>query len=229
MHPSEIEMMKDLLKYAEMHQYIRKFIAKYSCISDTSNEDDNDIPGGLYIEALAKSLESALNPFREKILILEKKHIKNQHLPIGYFLTEIKEFDTLFYFLEQFIIELKTQRLFGCGILKLLHKYHFHADARSKQALNVIRHGVYSVFLSQLSQWMIFGKLCDVHGEFFIVRSDTGKAKLGNTETSELTMGSTIATEINASSWQFRISYAMIPPDFSTSCAEKVSIIHFEM
>lgn len=32
MHPSEMEMMKDLLKYVEMHQYIRKFIA------DTTNK-----------------------------------------------------------------------------------------------------------------------------------------------------------------------------------------------
>lgn len=71
---------------------------------------------------------------------------------------------------------------------------------------------------------MIFGKLVDVHGEFFIVRSEACKAKFGNTENSEITMGNTLATEFNASSWQFRISYAMIPPDFSTSCAEKVSI-----
>lgn len=225
-HPSETQILKEILKCAEIHQKVQTFIVKHSVIAtnDKVNVDDNDMPKGLYLSALAHSIESALNPFRNRMLALEKEHIKNGNLPINFFLTEIKEFQTFFHFLAQFINEVKSQKLHGCAILSLLHKYNHHADPKSMQALKTIRLGVYAVFLRQLTQWLIYGRLVDAYGEFFIIHDNTISK---STDTMVTTVNTLLSERASTKSelWKFQISYAMIPTNFTTSWAENVLFI----
>lgn len=209
-HPSETQILEEILKCAEIHQSIRAFIIKHSVTT-------------LYLAALAQSLDVALNPFRNRMLVLERDHIKNGNLPINYFLTEIKEFQTFFHFLEQFINEVKSQKVHGCGILSLLHKYNHHADLKSMQALKTIRLGVYAVFLRQLTQWLIYGRLVDAFGEFFIIHNSCSKNSdvMATTTNTLLSEGTSNKSEL----WKFQISYGMIPSNFTTSWAENVLFI----
>lgn len=217
--------MKEILKCAEIHQNVRTFIIKHSVTATTDNSivDENEMPKGLYLAALAQSIDSALQPFRNRMLVLEKEHIKNGNLPINFFLTEIKEFQTFFYFLEQFINEVKNQQLHGCAILSLLHKYNHHADPKSMQALKTIRLGVYAVFLRQLTQWLIYGRLVDAYEEFFIIHNGCTK----NTDVMTTTANTLLSERASTKSelWKFQISYAMIPSNFTTSWAENVLFI----
>lgn len=157
------------------------------------------------------------------MLVLEKEHIKNRHLPINFFLTEIKEFQTFFHFLEQFINEVKSQKLHGCAILSLLHKYNHHADPKLMKALKTIRLGVYAVFLRQLTQWLIYGRLVDTYGEFFIIHNNCNK----NTDVMTTTVNTLLSEKTITKSelWKFQISYGMIPSNFTTSWAENVLFI----
>lgn len=230
-HQSEAHILKEISKCAKIHQNVRRFVMQCSSTylgNKCEENDDSDVARGLYYEALAQGLDAALGDFRERLISLEKKHITNPHLAINHFLTELKEYETFFHFLEQLLNELKTQKLFGCTILSLLHKYSFHTDAKTMQALKIIRRGVYAVFLRQLSQWLIYGRLVDVHEEFFIVHRDKSK-KNSNTAsdlitTSERTNVSKMETT-NSNLWQYQISYTMIPSNFTVSWAEKVLFI----
>lgn len=162
-------------------------------------------------------MNAALNPFRDRILKIERKYIKNKYLPINTFLMELKEFHAFFNFLKQFIDEVESQKIIGCAILSALHKYNYFSDLRSKQALKTVQRGVYAVFLRQLSQWLMYGELVDVNGEFFIVRcKGINKGNAMTTTTSEL---------IDTDNEQWDINYSMIPTSFSTSWAEKVLFI----
>lgn len=217
--------MKEILKSAETHQNVRAFIIKHSVTSAFGNAigDANETPNGLYLAALAQSIDSALQPFRNRMLVLEKEHIKNRHLPINFFLTEIKEFQTFFHFLEQFINEVKSQKLHGCVILSLLHKYNHHADPKLMQALKTIRLGVYAVFLRQLTQWLIYGRLVDTYGEFFIIHNNCNKSTDVMTTTVNTLLSEKTITKSEL--WKFQISYGMIPSNFTTSWAENVLFI----
>lgn len=138
---------------------------------------------------MAHSVDLSLDPFRNKVIELERQHIKNAHLPVCYFLAEIKEFEIFLHFLKRLIDELNTQKFHGCAILGLLHKYDFHADMKSMQALKTIRGGVYSVFLQQLSHWLIYGRIVDKYGEFFITHSDLCNKKYMNPDGMATTTG----------------------------------------
>lgn len=196
---------------------------KYSskAIATTHKDDSNQKLSGIYLESLAQAMDSTLDPFRNKMLQLERKHIKNGYLPISFFLTEIKEFDTFFHFLEQITNEIETQNLHGCTIFSLLHKYNHQADPKSMQALRTLRLGVYAVFLRQLSQWLIYGRLVDIHGEFFIIHNSCNQTEKTVTTNTLLSEQASTKSEL----WQFQISYSMIPCNFTTSWAENVLFI----
>lgn len=218
-------MIEEILKCIEIHREIRDFID-----SNSTKRTSRMPKKGLYLEALGNGIDLAFDPFRERMLELEREHIKNQHLPISYFLAEIKKFETFFNFLKQFIDELKIQKYHGCAILGHLHKYNFHADAKSMEALKIIRRRVYSVFLQQLSQWLIYGRLVDTHEEFFIIRkrekckSKTSKWMDDGVTISASTMSSEIANA-HDSLWQFQVVYTAVPSNLTTSFAEKVLFI----
>lgn len=225
MHPVEVKMIEEILKCIEIHRDIRTFINSHA------TKRSNVPKKGLYLEALANGIDLALDPFREQMLELERKHIKNLHLPISHFLAEIKKFEIFFNFLKQFIDELQIQKYHGCAILGHLHKYNFHADVKSMEALKVIRRRVHSVFLQQLSQWLIYGRLVDVYDEFFIIRTGDkgGKSKHSRFDDGITTSGSTMGSEVANNShdllWQFQIVYSAVPSNLTTSFAEKVLFI----
>lgn len=228
LHPNETKMIKETLRYAELHRKIRDFVSSVSSKSiGGSVEETNVLPKGLYIESLANSIDFVLDSFRQKMQSLEKRHIKNSDLPLSYFSSEIKEFETILHFLKEFIEELKAQKCHGCAILGLLQKHSFHADLKTIEAIKTIRQSIYSVFLQQLSHWLIYGKLVDKHQEFFIVRcDDTRIAKQADNGTITTTsMSSSEPINENIALWRFQIVYSKIPPIFSTSFAEKVLFI----
>lgn len=151
------------------------------------------------------------------------------------FYTQIKQFETFFRFLNHFISELNVQKFHGCAILRHLHKFNFSGDPKIMEAIKIIRKSVYAVFLRQLSQWLIYGRLVDPHDEFFIVHSDSQKVKNTSTFTGTITnqsgltavSGATISDtmSVNSNLWHYEILYDMLPLNFNPTWAEKVLFI----
>ncbi|XP_031632312.1 gamma-tubulin complex component 4 homolog [Contarinia nasturtii] len=226
-HPSEIQMLKEILKCAKIHQVIRQFITKYSsrAVAILSVNGAVQARNGIYLESFATAVDSSLDPFRNKMLELEREYIKNGHLSINYFLTQIKEYQTFFHFLEQLINEIETQKLHGCAILNLLHKYNHHADPKCLTSLKTIRLSVYAVFLRQLSQWLIYGQIVDIYAEFFIIHCSSG-SESKNTAVTTITTNTVLSERASTrSELQFQIAYDMVPCWFPASWAENVLFI----
>lgn len=229
-----MNILAEIVKYGESHQTIKRFILEYSSQAGDhiKDNDEHHISKGLYMKSLADSIDLVLDPFRQSLFTLEKDYLANPNNSLSYFYTQIKVFDAFFYFLKELINELKAQKYHGCAVLKLMHKHSFHGDPKVMQAIRIIRKSVYAVFLRQLSQWLIYGRLVDVHEEFFIVHSDVSKAKSGvnlagpikNQSTGN---GATISdtASVNSDLWHYEICYDMLPPNFTPSWAEKVLFI----
>lgn len=185
------------------------------------------------MQALADGMNKVLDPFRQKLLALEKEQIHNPNMSLNYFFTQVRVYDSFFYFLQRFITELKTQRLHGCAILTLLSKHNFHGDPKVMEAIKTIRQSVYAVFLRQLSQWLIDGRIIDLHEEFLIVHRDVsnksrnihsfGATPYQSVTTTVATISET--TSVNSDLWQYQIAYELLPPSFTPSWAEKVLFI----
>lgn len=230
-------MIREIVKCGDLHRSVKQFVLEYSSqaahstITSPSDADASEgLPRGLYLQALADSIDTVLDPFRRTLYDLEKEFIQNPNRSISYFYTQIKEFEVFFQFLQNFIGELQTKRYHGCAILKLLHKHNFHGVPKIMTAIRAIRKHVYAIWLRQLSQWLIYGRLVDVFEEFFIVHSEKNRTKMVQS-TVNYSTGSTYATagfdaaSVNADLWHYEVCYDMLPPYSTPSWAEKVLFI----
>lgn len=222
--------MREIIRCGNLHRSVKQFVLKYSSQAGQSAESDSDLPRGLYLQALADGIDTVLDPFRRKLYDLIEHHIHNPNTSINYFCTQIKEFEPFFQFLQNFIGELETRQYHGCAILKLLHKHNFNGNPKIMAAIRMIRKHVYAIWLRQLSQWLIYGRLVDAHEEFFIVHSDTNRVR-NVQSTANFSTGSTHATvasdtaSVNADLWHYEVCYEMLPPYSTPSWAEKVLFI----
>lgn len=234
-HPCEKSLVREIVRCGNLHRSVKQFVLKYSSQAGQSaggadTDSDTNLPRGLYLQALADSIDSVLDPFRRKLYDLVEHHIRNPNHSISYFYTQIKEFEPFFQFLLNFIGELQTKQYHGCAILKLLHKHTFNGDPKIMTAIRAIRKHVYGIWLRQLSQWLIYGRLVDVHEEFFIVHSETNRVRNVQSTVNHST-GSTYATvtsdsaSVNADLWHYEVCYEMLPPYCTPSWAEKVLFI----
>lgn len=222
-------MLREVIGLIEKHGSIKAFVKKFSCQIGIKTEQ-NSGPHGLYLSALANSIDAALNPFRQHLVDLERKYLGNTDLSLGYMLTEIKQYEMVLDFIIQMLND--VQNYHGCAILKLLHKHAIHADPNVMEAIKTIRKGVYAIFLRQLSQWLIHGEIIDIYEEFFIIHIDANKKQQQNASGTIAFSGflsttdtSLTDTNINADYWQYHIVYDMLPANFSPAWAEKVLFV----
>lgn len=227
--------MREIVRCGDLHRDVKQFVLKYSSQAGQktgASEADSDfnLPRGLYLQALADSIDLVLDPFRQKLHELVEHHVRHPNNPISWFYTQIKEFEPFFLFLQTFIGELQTRQYHGCAILKLLHKHNFNGNPKIMAAIRMIRKHVYGIWLRQLSQWLIYGRLVDVHEEFFIVHSETNRVRNVQSTVSHTTgsMYATVASDsasVNADLWHYQVCYEMLPPYCTPSWAEKVLFI----
>lgn len=210
-----MEIIKEINSCAEIYKNTRRFVNPLP--------EEPDQRRGLYHDSVCYSIDILLDDFREKILELESKHIKNPSLPLSYFAAEIRTFESCLLFLEKFINEFNAQRLHGCVVLGLLNKYSFNVDLISMQSIISLRRGIYSTFLHQLSSFVIYGRLVDEHSEFFIMHNE--KSEKNDKMTTATNVDSEKGANGISSQWQFKISYGMIPSNLTASFAEKVLFI----
>lgn len=233
-HPCERQLLREIAKCGELHQSVRRFVTRYGSQAEKqAAEAGAQSPRGLYLQSLADSVGLVLEPFHQKLTQLIEDHLKNPNRVLSYYYNQIKPFESYFRFLLHFIGELETGQFHGCAVLKLLHKHNFNGDQRIMRAIQAVRKSVYAVWLRQLSQWLIYGRLIDAFGEFLITHSDANKAKgvySLATATSMPNISATCATisdsaAVNADLWHYEVCYDMLPPNFTPSWAEKVLFI----
>lgn len=222
-------MLHEAIKMIELHSAIKDITTKRSLPIGIRAEESDQV-SGLYISALVSGVHVALQPFREHLVNVETKYLDNTDQSLGFILSEIKLYEPLLRFLEELLND--VQNYHGCAILKLLHRFTFHADPYITAALKTIRNAVYAIFLRQLSQWIIYGHFDDKYEEFFIVHSEASKQHVVNNSGTmrasgffTLTNANINATNVNADLWQYNIKYDVLPACFSSTWAEKVLFI----
>lgn len=270
LHPGEKQTLEKIVKFCEINRFIRKFILDYGTFQQDDHENiaSNDgesietithtppslaksynaiilfvdvrLRKGLYLQTLAESLGTILEPFRNEIIDLEKRYLNKSDYTLLFIQSVISEYDVLFRFLQNFIVELEAQKYHGCAILQYLQRYNFYGNHQIKEAMKIMRKNVHGVFLDQLTQWLINGALVDDYDEFFMQHIDSGSdggqqqyEHFGPSSVTEKssTTGERTATPsemtsiVHSELWHYDIRYDMLPMNFSPSWAEKVLFI----
>ncbi|XP_076749465.1 gamma-tubulin complex component 4 [Xylocopa sonorina] len=225
LHPGERVLLKKILDIVEQCSIIRKFIQNCTN-SDSSNstEDLENVPQGLYLQALCEGMDQALEPFREEIVDLEGVVLRDSYTPLSLILCRIQNYICLFSVLNSIIREIRTQKIHGCKLLQCLHQNMHIGIPDVKSAIEKMSYCVHIVFYKHLTSWLLYGHLEDIYNEFFIQKINNEQNSLILVDNKN-NFADAMNTNFSADMWNYNIQIDMLPSYIRPSLAAKILTI----
>lgn len=199
-----------------------------SLFYNNNNADETgecELEQGLYLQALCDGMDKALEPFREEIADLEKCILHNAHTPATTILSRIERYQHLFNILKHIIRQIKSQKIHGCGLLQCIHQYMHTGMPEVRAALENMSHCVHAIFYKQLTSWLLYGQLEDVHREFFIQKTpNNSQESFLLTDSNKQIAGSSSSSSKKKliDMWNYDIAIDMLPSYIRLSLAMKI-------
>ncbi|XP_075145773.1 gamma-tubulin complex component 4 [Haematobia irritans] len=231
-HPCEKNILEDIIRIINLLRDIAKFAQIYSGHRSASLhisvfDTDEPLQNGLYLKAFSNGISEVLDGYLTDIAELERKYLMHPNQSLLFIYHKLQEYEPLALYLSSLIRGVCSQRLHGCAIIQYLQQNSLHGDARAIKAVRLIQSKVNVIFLKQLTHWILYAKLQDSYGEFFIQCSEGD----GNS-TLESDKATTTARTCNSESasnyadiWRYEVCYELLPSYLSFAWAEKVLFI----
>lgn len=231
-HPCERKLLEEIIKIINLLREVAKFSKTYGTNQITHFNVDEPLQNGLYLKAFANGLENVLDEYLFDITELESRYLQNPSQSIMFLYQKLQEYEPLALYLNKLIRGIRVQKMHGCAIIQYLQKNSLHGDARISKAVKAIQLSVNVVFLKQLTHWILYAKIVDSYGEFFIQCAENHCASNDDSERGTNTgSGRNAVTSISelASNytdiWRYEICYELLPHYLSSSWAEKILFI----
>ncbi|XP_044006159.1 gamma-tubulin complex component 4 isoform X2 [Aphidius gifuensis] len=172
--------------------------------------------------ALCDGMDKALEPFRDEIADLEKCILHNAHTPATTILSRIEKYQHLFNILKYIIRQINSLKIHGCALLQCIHQQIHTGMPEVKLALEKMSHCVHAIFYKQLTSWLLYGQLEDVHKEFFIQKTKTNNNNNNTQEAATTTTTSGVGKKKIVDMWNYDIVVDMLPSYIRLSLAMKI-------
>lgn len=236
-HPCERNILEDIIKIINLLRDITRFSQIYSSnrsVSLNTSVFDTDEPlqNGLYLKAFANGIGEVLDGYLKDIAELESKYLKHPNQSLMFVYQKLQEYEPLALYLSNLIRGVCTRRLHGCAIIQYLQQHSLHGDVRAIRAVKLIQRKVNVIFLKQLTHWILYAKIQDTYGEFFIQCSESdGNSTLESDKGTTAGSGRYAATcnsemaSNYADIWRYEVCYEQLPSYLSFLWAEKVLFI----
>ncbi|XP_073819750.1 gamma-tubulin complex component 4 [Musca autumnalis] len=236
-HPCERNILEDIIRIINLLRDISRFSHIYStsrtvslntCVFDT----DEPLQNGLYLKAFANGIAEVLDEYLEEVSELERRYLMHPNQSLMFIYHKLQEYEPLALYLTNLIRGICVQRLHGCAIIQYLQQNTLHGDARAIRAVKLLQKKVNVIFLKQLTHWILYAKLQDTYGEFFIQCAEgDGNSTLGSDKGTTTGSGRYAATYNSemasnyADIWRYEVRYELLPSYLSYLWAEKVLFI----
>lgn len=115
-------------------------------------------------------------------------------------------------------LQIKTQRLHGCALLQCIHEYINTGITEVEKALQKMLHCVHAIFYKQLTSWLLYGHLEDVHKEFFIQMTEGAEDSFLFSENKNNSDSNKKRNDM----WNYDIAVDMLPSYIRLSLATKI-------
>ncbi|XP_031831423.1 gamma-tubulin complex component 4 [Nomia melanderi] len=224
LHPGERALLKKILDIVKECNVIRNFIQEYTFNITRSSEKLQNLPQGLYLQALCEGMDQALEPFREEIVDLENVVLHDSYTPLSLILCRVQKYTGLFSVLNSIIREINTQKIHGCKLLQCLHQNMHTGIPEVKSALEKMSLCIHTVLYKQLTSWLLYGHLEDMHNEFFIQKISEGQNSLILAD-NEHNAAETKSIKFNSDMWDYIVQMDMLPSYIRPSLATKILTI----
>lgn len=238
LHPGERKILQDIIRIVHLHRDIARFTKIYGSshnqgLNKSLVDTDEPLQNGLYLKAFANGIELVLESYLEEIVELERRYLQNPSQSLLFIFQKINVFQPLFLFLQKLIRGIRAQKLHGCAIVQYLHQNILHGDRKINAAIKKIQSTVNVVFLKQLTHWILYAKIIDTYGEFFIQCSESrnNNSTMGSERCASSGSGKHTASTLSdaastyAEIWRYDIAFDFLPNYLSSVWAEKVLFI----
>uniref|UniRef100_A0A0G4I471 Spindle pole body component n=1 Tax=Chromera velia CCMP2878 TaxID=1169474 RepID=A0A0G4I471_9ALVE len=134
-------------------------------------------PFSLYRQGLAVRCDALCAAFSDSVMRLEQNFLFSRlQLPFSHILNSLADEALVIKTVAQLLREIDRLRLAGVRLLDFLSRKAAESSADSLLGflLRGLHEAVGTVFVSQLSEWVSFGRLTDECGEFFVCRNPAG-------------------------------------------------------
>ncbi|XP_013116270.2 gamma-tubulin complex component 4 homolog [Stomoxys calcitrans] len=230
-HPCERNILEDIIKIINLLRDIARFVQIYSgnrnaTLNTSVFDTDEPLQNGLYLKAFCNGMSEVLDGYLHDVADLERKYLIQPNQSLMFVYQKLQEYEPLALYLSSLIRGVCSQRLHGCAIIQYLQQHSLHGDARAIKAVRLIQAKVNVIFLKQLTHWILYAKLQDSYGEFFIQCSEgDGNSTLESDKAT--TTGRTWNSEAAcyADIWRYEVCYELLPSYLSFVWAEKVLFI----
>jgi len=127
---------------------------------------------GHYSYGMALRIESALREYRGRVVDLEAQILREPSLPLGHLTSALEDDRRVLYVLHRLIERVRAAKINGAQLLDLLWTTaasHMGSGSVYKCLWSTVE-GAGQVLANQLVAWLVYGRLIDPDGEFFIGR-----------------------------------------------------------
>lgn len=165
--PSERETLKPLLRIGSIVSSLTKF-----------SEDGK--PESFYLSAIKSAIRNCLTEFQETLLELEEEILDGSSSLLGVtgIHARVLPYSLLLEYLKAFVDIIKLQQKNGCLLIDTVEQHRNHCGVQVVVgAFQQILNECLKVLHKQLISWLVFGKLLDPHGEFFISHDEESSSK----------------------------------------------------
>nr|CAD7410959.1 unnamed protein product [Timema cristinae] len=237
-HPGEKTLLEKLYRIASGYKKLQDFITNniyrrepkqvHGKDQEVQDEAGNSQPKcGMYLQAFCDGLSQTLDPYRDDLVELEKKALADPHLTLSGVFCHVDKYSELFLVLVSITEEITIQKIHGSCMLNYLNrKLNTHVDE-----VNIL-FSCHKVLFKQLTSWLLYGRIIDRYGEFFIhkVSGDSTTVSLmgtsGNTvDMNETTVPENVPDTLYPNFCDYKIRFEMLPSYIVPSLAYKILII----
>nr|CAD7398449.1 unnamed protein product [Timema poppensis] len=242
-HPGEKTLLEKLYRIASGYKKLQDFITNniyrrepkqvHGKDQEVQDEAGNSQPKcGMYLQAFCNGLSQTLDPYRDDLVELEKKALADPHFTLSGVFCHVDKYSELFLVLVSITEEITLQKIHGSCMLNYLNrKLNTHVD-EVKLSIECILFSCHKVLFKQLTSWLLYGRIIDSYGEFFIhkVSGDTTTVSLmgtsGNTvDLNETTMPEKVPDTLYPNFCDYKIRFEMLPSYIVPSLAYKILLI----
>ncbi|KAK4296512.1 hypothetical protein Pmani_031002 [Petrolisthes manimaculis] len=173
LHPCEVAIIEEAMNVAGYYKKLTLFCDSHDIVR--VNADDGK-QCGVYLCSLAWSVRRATQHFLNNVVDIEERLLTNPSLPLTVVLASLKPLAPTLAVLATMVQEIEDEKVEGCKILEVLHKYATNTVAQVQEVMKRVEQEVHSVLYDQLSHWLLHGLLLDPHHEFFITKTTNKEA-----------------------------------------------------
>lgn len=163
-----------------MFKYIVAKIENSNYDPTEQNIQESVLGNSSYVKAVCDGIKTILNSYYEDILAIEGTYLKNKIITIASLSVQLSKYFYILPELATFLEHIEEDGLKGGQLLDYIHQCTINGNNEIRQIYETLQKECYNVLYTQLTLWIMHGKLFDYFEEFFIYKMKDKHSTLGN-------------------------------------------------